>query len=262
MLDSWGSIVNLTISPVNLGDGGGRKLLGQGIETSFTMMLDDDMYLTDGAIKKALNVLQSSDHIGAVSIPSENKQGHLMSFGGRNLVIKDGVIFRPLPKWNALEKSIEVQDLDGGAMLMKSAMLSDFQWDSHYFGAFGDLDKSLQILRVGKWKQAIVPAARLVHDRSWLQDRNESSYVRTRLDGLTARRCYHYFRRKWHLRLPLVEHILSELGFPLLTIIPWQWPNAAVDKFLRSNRRVRRESAIQRRERVGPHPILNPSLTT
>lgn len=250
MLDSWGRIVSLTISPVNLGDGGGRKLLGQDIETSFAMMLDDDMYLTYGAVEKALNVLQCGDRIGAVSIPSENPQGRLMSFGGRNITIRNGVISTAEPKWNPLEKSIEVQDLDGGAMLMRTAMLSDFQWDSHYFGGFGDLDKSLQILRSGKWKQVIVPAARLVHDRSWLQDEAAAPYVRTRLNGLVIRKCYHYFRKKWHLRLRLVDHLLCELGFPLLTLIPSQWPNRAVDKFLRENRRLRKESASQRREQV------------
>ena len=245
VLDGLGSVVSMSTSPVNLGVGGGRQLLGRGVGTSLTMMLDDDMYLTDGAIERAVDVLRSSDRIGAVSMPSVNAQGDLMSFGGRNLIIKDGVIFRPEPKWNPVEKSIEVEDLDGGAMLMKTAMLSDFQWDTHYFGAFDDLDKSLQILRTGRWKQAIVPAARLMHDRSWLQDRSASAYVQTRLDGFVTRRSYHYFRRKWHLRLRLVDHIFYELGYPLLTSIPWQWPRTTVDKFLRENRRVRRESASQ-----------------
>jgi GT2 family glycosyltransferase len=227
--------IDLVTSPVNLGCGGGRALLAQGIATEFTMMLDDDMYLTDGAIANALDSLQSDDLIGAVAIPQNNIHGKLISPGGRNLVIKNGVISRVPPELGLQRKLIEVEDLDNGAMLMKTEMLKDFQWDIQV-GALHDLDKSLQIVSAGKWKQAVVANARLVHDRSWLQDPHEREYVRTRLDGLTIRRSYDLFRRKWGLRLDLRSHIYLELVLPLLTLIPSQRPSTALDAFLRDRR--------------------------
>jgi len=228
--------VSAIISPVNLGCGGGRRLLMQNISTKFAMTLDDDMYLTKGSIDSALEVLDNPS-IGAVALPQSDPQGHLVSPGGRYLIIKDGVISRISVRLDPKKKWMEVQDLDGGAMLLKSDMLKDFEWDGRYPGAFDDIDKSLQILRGGKWKQAIVPTARLIHDRSWLGQNPQYSSVR--LDGLRHRRSYTLFREKWHLRVDFKTHVLIEIVYPFLTLIRWQWPVTALNRFLqkRSGRR-------------------------
>jgi len=234
-LREYGDKIDLVTSPVNLGCGGGRALLAQGITTEFTMMLDDDMYLTEGAIEEGMSALDSDEHIGAVGIPQQSPQGRLIAPSGKHLIIKDGVIRRPPVKLEKQRKLMEVEDVDGGAMLMKTEMLQDFRWDDRLF-SFEDLDKSLQIIRGGKWKQAVIPNARLVHDRSWLQDRQEEQYVRIRLNGFATRASYRLFRRKWGLRLDLRDHVYVELTLPLLSLIPSQRPRAALDGFIRERR--------------------------
>jgi len=192
------------------------------------MTLDDDMYLTKGSIEKALEILDDP-RIGAVSWPQNDPQGHLVSSGGRHLVIKHGVVSTIPVRLDPNKNWMEVEDLDGGAMLVKTDMLKDFQWDERYRGAFDDIDKSLQILRVGKWKQAIVPTARLIHDRSWLEQ--NPRYTSVRLDGLQHRRSYRLFRKKWGLRVDFKTHVLMEMIY-LLTLIRWQRPRTALDRFL------------------------------
>jgi len=224
------------VSQRNLGCSGGRKLLTQGIKSEFTMILDDDMYLTDNAIANGLEVLRENEKIGAVGLPSTNPQGRLMSSGGRLLVIRNGVISRLPPVLDDRKKWIEVQDLDGGAMLMRTKMLKDFVWDDRYGNALEDLDKSLQIFRGGKWKQAIVPNVRLVHDRSWLGQQHK--YVQARLNGLSQRRSYRLFRAKWGLRLDMRNHLNYELISPVFTLIRWEWPRTALDRFTRERSSV------------------------
>jgi len=224
-----GKDIHTLTSRVNLACGGGRRLLLQNITTKFAMTMDDDMYLTKGSIEQALAILEDPN-IGAVAFPQTDPQGHLVSPGGRYLVIKHGVISRISARLEPNKKWIEVQDLDGGAMLMKSEMLKDFTWDGRYWGAFDDLDKSLQILRVNKWKQAIVPKARLIHDRSWLEENPE--YVNVRLNGMEQRRSYRLFRKKWNLRVDFKTHVLTEVVIPLLTSIRWEWPRTALSRFL------------------------------
>jgi GT2 family glycosyltransferase len=182
------------------------------------MMLDDDEYLTDDAIAHAMTVLQQSSDVGAVSMPQYDLQGRMTSQGGRILVIKDGVIFKRAPELNVDANWVEVQDLDGGAMLYRTEMRDHFTWDDRYAmydlsGVFDDIDKSLQIMRDGRWKQAIVPRGRMIHDRSWLG--RDPRYERNRLNGSAWRRSYKLFRTRWGLRLDMRSHLLFELAFPL-----------------------------------------------
>jgi len=223
--------ITVMTSSRNIGASGGRKLLTRGVTTEYTMILDDDMYLTEGAIDSAMEVFHENERIGGVGLPHTNPEGRLMSPGGKNLIIRDGVIRRAPPRLESEKKLIEVEDLDGGAMIMRTKMLKDFEWDDRYGTWLEDIDKSLQILRDGKWKQAIAPKARLIHDRSWLNQKPE--YVRVRLNGLSERRSYNLFRSKWGLRLDFRMHLNYELIFPFFTLIGWQWPRIALDHFTR-----------------------------
>jgi len=227
--------VETIVSRTNLGCGGGRRFLAKLVSSTFAMMLDDDMYLTEGAILQALNVLKGHDMIGAVSMPQCDLNGYVISLGGRHLMIEDGVVYRRAPTLNVDSDLIEVEDLDGGAMLLKSEMLKDFEWDDRYRGGFDDIDKSLQIFLRSKWKQAIVPQSRLIHDRSWVGQSRD--YELIRYDGLARRRSYRLFRAKWGLRLDLRSHLLFELVYPALALTGWQWPTTAINKFTRTNRR-------------------------
>jgi GT2 family glycosyltransferase len=238
ILSEWKGKVDPITSPVNLGGAGGRNLLVQGVSTRFTMTPDDDIYLTEGAIGKGLDVLESDDRIGAVGIPQQSPQGHLIATTGDNLIIKNHVMSVVPVKLEVYRKFIEVNHIDTGAMLMKTSMLKDFSWDNRLF-LMEDYDKSLQIIYGGKWKQALVPDARIIHDRSWLQDPQERTYARIRLDGFVSRRSYRVFCRKWGLRFDLKRHILIELVSPLLTLIPSPRPKNAWNEFIRLRRASR-----------------------
>jgi len=74
ILGEWKGKVDLIASPVNLGTPGGRNLLVESVSTKFTMTPDDDIYLTEGAIGKGLDVLESDDRIGAVGIPNRARK--------------------------------------------------------------------------------------------------------------------------------------------------------------------------------------------
>jgi GT2 family glycosyltransferase len=239
ILGEWKGKVDPITSPVNLGCAGGRNLLVDGVSTRFTMTPDDDIYLTEGAIGKGLDVLESDDRIGAVGIPQQSPQGHLIATTGNHLIIKNHVISKVPAKLEVYRKFIEVNHIDNGAMLMKTSMLKDFRWDNRLLG-FEDTDKSLQIICGGKWKQAVVPDARLIHDRSWLRDPQEETYARIRQDSFASRRSYRIFRRKWGLRFNMTAHILTELVLPLLTMIPSQRPKNSLNEFIRLTRASRR----------------------
>jgi hypothetical protein len=212
--------VELIISPVNLGCGGGRRLLAQQVASPFIMMLDDDMYLTRGAIGHGLEVLRRNSVIGAISMPQYDLQGRMVSPGGKSLVIRNGVMLKRHPRLDFQADFIEVQELNAGAMLYRTEMNESFSWDPQMYD-FEDEDKSLQIIRDGRWKQAIVPRGRLIHDRSWLG--HNPNYERQRFDGLAWQREYRLFRAKWGLRLDLRSHVLYELVYPTLTLTRCQW---------------------------------------
>ncbi len=230
------------ISPVNIGCGAGRRLLAQEVNSPFTMMLDDDIYLTSGAIDHAMEVFRENLKIGAVGLPLYDLNGRLMSPGGRRLIIRNGVIIQGEPRLDLHADWIDVDDVAGGAMIYRTEMRHDFLWDDRYFGAFDDLDKSLQILKAGRWRQVIVPKARLIHDRSWLG--HNPTYERERFDGLAWRRSYRAFREKWGLRLELRSHLLFELVFPALALTRCQQLVSALNKLneMRSIRELYRRN--------------------
>jgi len=227
--------IELLISKVNLGCAGGRKFLVKGIETPFTMMLDDDMYLTRGSIRAALDVLRKDPTVGAVSMPQYDPQGQLISPGGSRLSIRNGVINMSRPILDYALSWIEIQHISGGAMLFRTEMKDYFTWDS---AGLEDLDKSLQIWRTGKWKQAIATGGRLIHDRSWVGKRPK--YEQARFNGLTLHRNYEYFRKKWGYRLTMRTHLLYEVVYPAVTIAHFPITPSQMDSVTRKGSILKR----------------------
>jgi GT2 family glycosyltransferase len=238
--------VELIISPVNVGIGGGRRFLAEHAETSFTMMIDDDMYLTKDSIELAMKVFLGNPEIGAISMPQYDTEGRLLSLGGRMITIKNGVVSQHRPILSDSE-FIEVDDLDGGAMLYRTEMRRQFAWETRFHNAFDDLDKSLQIMKSGKWKQVILPKGRLVHDRSWL-GRNPV-YQKKRLNTVAWRRQYRIFQMKWGLRLDMKSHVLFELVYPTLAVTRSDLPMSILGRFFQM-REGRRGSMASRNFRV------------
>jgi len=224
-------------SPVNLGSCRGRNLLARRVKSSLMMMLDDDVYLTDGSIAAALDVLQKNPSVGAVSMPQYNLRGSMIVPGGNNLIIRGGVIYRRRPNLNS-SSCIMVEDLGGGSTLFRTEMRDCFRWDEHYGNCeFEDLDNSLQILRAGRWKEAIALEGRLIHDRSWVG--KTPNYERTRFDGLMIRRNYRYFQKKWGLRLELRSHFLTEIIYPTIALTHFPVTVSQIDGLTRAGTLLR-----------------------
>jgi GT2 family glycosyltransferase len=238
--------IELIVSPVNIGTGGGRRFLAGQVGTSFTMMMDDDMCLTENSIEQAMKVFRGNPEIGAISMPQYDDGGRLLSFGGRILTVKNGVVSRQRPTMSDSE-FIEVNDLDGGAMLYRTEMRREFTWDARFRNAFDDLDKSLQITKSGKWKQVILPKGRLIHDRSWL-GRNPA-YQKRRVDTFAWRRQYRVLRMKWKLRLDMKSHVLFELVYPTLAVIRSNLPMTLLGRFFQM-REGKRGSRLLRSSRA------------
>lgn len=229
--------IEVITSPVRLTSGSGRKLLAEAVKSDFTMIMDDDTQLTSSTLDSALRVLNEFGEIGAVSMPHFDELGHMISVGGRNVTIRNGVISRSWPELDFKAKWIEVQDLDGSAMIYRTEMREDFSWDGRYTSGFEDIDKSLSIMMSGKWKQAIVPRGRVIHDKSGLG--KTPSYERVRFNGIEGIRSYQQFRSKWGLRFDMRTNLLSLLIYPTLTILRSQRAIGIV------NNQVRRRTAIK-----------------
>ena len=238
--------VELITSPVNLGPGKGRKTLTETVTSPLTMILDDDIYLTEGAINHALKVLDENERIGAVAMPQYDLQGRLLSPGGKIWIIRNGVIHAQIPRLNFQVDYLQLEFLDAGAMLYRTEMRNSFSWENR---DFEDEDNALSILKEGRWKQAIVPNARLVHDRTWV--RHKRDYERQRLDGLSWRRSYRSFRAKWGLRFDLRVHVMYELVWPALTLSRCQWLMSDLEEFIqvRKLHRLRRQNESELRRR-------------
>jgi len=228
LLKNFDDRFELITSPINLGYGGGRRLLAELVRSKYTMMLDDDVYLTEGSIAIALRVLERNADIGAVSMPLYDIDGHMIGNGGRNISIQNGIIHRRSLRLDFDKEWIEANDLSAGAMLYRTEMERCFSWDPES-GYFEDLDKSLQIMR-SSWKQVIVPRGRLIHDRSWFM--TAASYRKVRFDGVYMYRSYKFVHKKWRLRFDLKTHLLFELVYPFLTLTKCLWLSSAFAWFL------------------------------
>lgn len=237
--------VEVIRSSVNLGCGRGRQILSERVTSVLTMMIDDDMYLTEGSISLALRALRQNDRIGAVSMPLYDLHGRMLSLGGKKLTIRNGVIITQEEGMNSEADCMEVDILDGVALYRTEMVGSSFSWDSQmYF--LEDVDRSLQIIKDGRWKQAIVPKGKLIHDRSWLG--HNPGYEKKRVDGLVSRRAYKSFQAKWGLRYPPRSHLYYEIVLPILTLTRCQRLTSYYGRYidLRSRGRM---YAIEKRNR-------------
>lgn len=228
--------VELSCVPVNIGCGPARHFLTKNLSTRFAMTLDDDMYLTPGALEEALSVLNSNESLGAVSLPFVSATGRLLSPGGTRLRIRRNVIYSYIPSPRQNPIFAEVENLAGGTMVFKSQARKDFDWDIRFKSAFDDLDKSLQIWRGGKWKQAVLFHHRLIHDSSRMSE--NSAYSSIRYDWTAIGRSYEAFRNKWNLRLDLRTHLLYKTVLPALSRMPSLYPLYILNKMVQ-DRQVR-----------------------
>lgn len=226
--------------------GGGRKILQASVASPFTMMLDDDTYLTPESIDLCMKVLKENCEIGAVGIPQYGPHGDLLSPGGANLVIQDGVLNLREPQLDTTADWVEVQYIDGGTMLYRTKLRDEFSFDEHY-RILEDVDAGLQILYGGKWRQAVVPKGRVIHDRSWIEKMPKQAKVRH--DSFAALHSYRWFRAKWGVRFCFRDHILIEAIDPLLELMGP--PGSFARKSIRRLVDYRRERVHRRKNILG-----------
>ena len=146
----------------------------------------------------------------------------MISIGGERLRIRKNVIYSLPPIVAPNETYAEVQNLSGGAMVFKSEAREDFTWDPQFARAFDDLDKSMQIWMSDRWKQAIIPRAKLTHD--FTRSYQSNPYASVRYDWVAIRESYRLFRKKWNLRLDMKRHLLYEVVNPTLVSLPTKAP--------------------------------------
>jgi GT2 family glycosyltransferase len=206
--------IELIASSTNLGCGAGWRLLCQGVESPFIMVLAEDMYLTESSVPLALKALQDRDWVGAVGMPHCDLSGRMIISGGKTMTFHNGVFQTEIVKLDFTTDFMVVDHIHG-ALLYKRAMSDSFSWDPKMH-VLEDYDRSLQIMRRGKWKQGVATKGRMIHDHPLVPN---PKYEAQRYDGLAARRAYRWFRKKWGLRFELRSHLYYELVYPGLTLM-------------------------------------------
>jgi GT2 family glycosyltransferase len=211
----------LIVSPVNLGCGGGFRLLCEDVKSPFIMAVADDTYLMRDSIPYGLKAFHQCSRVGAVGFPHYDfKSGRMTTTGGGRMVFRQNGVVSTEPTKPDLNVDLMEVDYIDGAFLYRREMGGSFSWDPR-MRVFEDYDRSLQIMRDGKWKQVIVPKGGVIHDHSWIG--SNAKYETERFDGLGWRVAYRYFRGKWGLRFELRSHILYELVSPAVTLTRCQW---------------------------------------
>lgn len=213
--------VNVTYSPVNLGCGGGRRVLVERTSTPLIMIIDDDVYLTPGWLDPVLGIFDRYEEIGAVGIPLYLPDGRV--FIGYRLQINQRlrVVKRIRVDPSVIgsgREFVEVDDIAGAAMVFRRELKASITWDGRYLIGFDDIDKSLQILTADtRWRQVIALQSKVIHDKSIV----DPKYDVVRWDYVERRASYRKFREKWGLRLPLVDHVKVEFIHPNPRLRRW-----------------------------------------
>ncbi len=198
-LESMGHLV--FYSRENIGIGPGReflkkKALEDGCEYAF--YLDDDIYVNKRAIRLGLKALEEYDVTG---FPQLSPNGKLVSPGGYNIMVRNGVLVRrwPISELCRGRKYVPVNAVNAGCMLCKAVVLEKMFFGPYKSG-FDDLQKSLSIL--GVFRQCITIAP-VVHDR----EVRRTVYARVRYSGSIFKRAYREFISINKVRLELKDHL-------------------------------------------------------
>jgi GT2 family glycosyltransferase len=206
--------IEILYSDNNIGCPPGRNKLLSDINTPFAMTLDDDMYVEEGWLERALSIFEDNPEIGVVGIPYIDPKTDALT-GGARLNIKSDVICRDELNWENLQnkqkKHVPVEHVPGGTMIFRREVLDDFQWDERYFVGVGDFDKDLQLME-SDWEQVMAAEITFYHDIT-----EDKEYTKVRRDYDEIRRSYEKFQKKWGYRYPLRDHILFKYFFAL----PW-----------------------------------------
>ena len=203
----------------NVGPVKGKGMLMARANTPFTMILDNDIYVTKGWLDPVLEIFKSEDDVGVVSFPRYSLDGSLQHVGGEHLKIKNGVVRTVrITMLRGHKKFLEVNSTGSGAIVMRKEVRNAFHFDPRYFVGFGDLDKDVQLLN-SKWKKVVCLESKVYHDSP--RKDQDLDYLNLRYNWIEISRSYAKFREKWGLRYPLREHLqisLKVVEFPFIVM--------------------------------------------
>jgi len=200
----------------NIGPVAARNHLLEGIQTPFTLTLDDDMYVDKEWFEDALKIFNENKEIGFVGFPFESTSDEDVA-NTRNIKITNGIINveKRNPNLNSIDSNyIVVDEVATGAMMIRSTAIEDFQFDSSYKIGFGDLDKTLQILNT-KWKQVLVTDHCFTHDKKKINSEYQKGG-----EYINISNSYRHFSEKWGVRYPLKKHIMFKYIYRMYAKMP------------------------------------------
>lgn len=203
----------------NVGPVKGKGILMAKANTPLIMILDNDIYLTNGWLNPVLEIFKKEDDVGVVSFPRYSLDNSLQHVGGENLKIKDGIIRKAKIRMpHGRKKFLKVDSTGSGAIVIRKDVKNAFHFDPRYFVGFGDLDKDIQLLN-SKWKKVVCLESRVYHDSP--REDQDINYLNVRYNWIEISRSYAKFRKKWGLRFPLKKHLqisLKVVEFPFIVV--------------------------------------------
>ena len=223
-----GLIDELLKTDENLGIAGSRHLLldPDEIETDYVLVLDDDMYVSDGWDRSMLSVFDTEPDIGIVGAPFMIPGHGAIRDGGQQFEWADGfpfvdrdrrVLARKTADYSALADPDSsyclVDDVPMGSSLLRRDTLESVSLPNRQ--TFEDIAFSLDVAGEG-WKTAMSCEVLFYHDK-----RVENGVSQTRPDWNAKRDGYREFCRARGLRFPLKQHLLHEVIFALPNPLLW-----------------------------------------
>lgn len=212
----------------NLGIAGSRHLLldADDIETDYVLVLDDDMYVSDGWDRSILSVLESDPEVGIIGAPFMIPGHGAIRDGGQVFTWTGGypgidserkVLKRDAADYSSIADPDTayciVDDVPMGSSLLRRETLEDVSLPDRQ--TFEDIAFSLDVANSG-WKTAMSCEVLFYHDK-----RTENEVNRTRTDWNAKREGYREFRQRRGLRFPLKEHLLHEIVFAIPNPVLW-----------------------------------------
>lgn len=228
MLVEEGLIDELFKTDENLGIAGSRHLLldPDEIGTDYVLVLDDDMYVSDGWDRSMLSVFDAESDVGIVGAPFMIPGYGAIRDGGQQFKWSEGYAFvdrdrrvlaRKAANYSALAdpdtEYVLVDDVPMGSSLIRRRVLEDVSLPNRQ--TFEDIAFSLDVSKEG-WKTAMSCDVLFYHDK-----RAENDNSRTRTDWNAKRDGYREFCRARRLRFPLKQHLLHEVVFALPNPLLW-----------------------------------------
>jgi len=200
--------VQVIFHPENIGCSPGRRILAQDITTPYIMMLDDDMYVNKGWDKPVFDKFRQDSTVGAIGFSIYSIDDTFDWTGGRNLDIKDGILYIHRPRVVPDESDIdfiEVDDVAAGAMVYRKELGDIIRWNDAYFIGFEDLEKGLD-LKNSHYRCLVSVQSKFIHDQVSVDPQKEE-YNKSRRDYHAYRRSYLFFMQNNNVRLPFTRHI-------------------------------------------------------